>query len=84
MNNIPTNSDLFPTNQVSANTERCYKRQLHNFAEWMADSRDVHDMEAVSTADLLAYRQSNCYAKINYIVEHWTHLRRTNNYETTT
>ena len=24
----------------------------------MADSRDVHDMEAVSTADLLAYRQS--------------------------
>ena len=38
--------------------ERCYKRQLHNFAEWMADSRDVRDMEAVSTADLLAYRQS--------------------------
>ena len=58
MNNIPTTGDLFATNQVSANTERCYKRQLHNFAEWMAGSRDVHDMEAVSTADLLAYRQS--------------------------
>ena len=58
MNNIPTTGDLFATNQVSANTERCYKRQLHNFAEWMADSRDVHDMEAVTTADLLAYRQS--------------------------
>ena len=58
MNNIPTTGEFFATNQVSANTERCYKRQLHNFAEWMADSRDVHDMEAVSTADLLAYRQS--------------------------
>ena len=58
MNNIPTTGELFATNQVSANTERCYKRQLHNFAEWMADSRDVHDMEAVTTADLLAYRQS--------------------------
>ena len=32
--------------------------QLRNFAEWMADSRDIRDMEAVSTADLLAYRQS--------------------------
>ena len=84
MNNIPTTGELFATNQVSPDTERCYKCQLHNFAEWMADSRDVHDMEAVTTADLLAYRQSNCYAKINYIVEHWTHLRRTNNYETTT
>jgi hypothetical protein len=42
MNNIPTTGELFATNQVSANTERCYKRQLHNFAEWMADIRDVH------------------------------------------
>ena len=57
MNNLPTTGDLFATNQVSANTERCYKRQLHNFAEWMADSRDIHNMEAVSTADLLAYHQ---------------------------
>ena len=58
MNNIPTTGELFATNQVSANTERCYKPQLHNFAEWMADIRDVRDMKAVSTADLLAYRQS--------------------------
>ncbi len=58
MNNIPTTGELFATNQVSANTERCYKRQLHNFAEWMADSRDVRDMESVSVSDLLAYRQS--------------------------
>jgi hypothetical protein len=54
MNNIPTTGELFATNQVSANTERCYKRQLHNFVEWMADSRDVRDMEAVSIAELLA------------------------------
>ena len=58
MNNIPTTGELFATNQVSANTERCYKRQLHNFAEWMADSRDVRDMESVSVSDLLAYRKS--------------------------
>ena len=38
MNNIPTTGVLNATNQVSANTERCYKRQLHNFAEWMSDS----------------------------------------------
>ena len=25
MNNIPTTGELFATNQVSANTERCYK-----------------------------------------------------------
>jgi hypothetical protein len=58
MNNIPTTGELFATNQVYPDTERCYKYQLRNFADWMADSRDVHDMEAVSTADLLAYRQS--------------------------
>ena len=38
MNNLPTTGELFATNQVSVNTERCYKRQLHNFAEWMSDS----------------------------------------------
>jgi len=58
MNNIPTTGKLFATNQVSPDTERCYKYQLRSFAEWMADSRHVHDMEDVTTADLLAYRQS--------------------------
>jgi integrase/recombinase XerD len=58
MNNIPTTGKLFATNQVSPDTERCYKYQLRSFAEWMADSRDVNDMEDVTTADLLAYRQS--------------------------
>ena len=53
-----TTGELFATNQVSPDTERCYKYQLRNFADWMADSHNIHDMEAVSTADLLAYRQS--------------------------
>ena len=58
MTNIPTTGELFATNQVSPDTERCYKYQLRNFANWMADSRDVRDMESVSVSDLLAYRQS--------------------------
>ena len=36
--------------------------QLRNFTDWMADSHNIHDMEAVSTADLLAYRQSILWA----------------------
>jgi len=55
---LPTTGALFATNQVSPDTERCYKYQLRSFAEWMAGSRGVHEMEDVSTADLLAYRQS--------------------------
>ena len=58
MNALPTTGELFATNQVSPETERGYRYQLRNFAQWMADSRDVHDMEDVTTADLLAYRQS--------------------------
>ncbi len=58
MNALPMTGELFATNQVSPETERCYKYQLRSFAEWMAGSRDVHDMEDVTTADLLAYRQS--------------------------
>ena len=58
MNALPTTGELFATNQVSPETERGYKYQLRNFAQWMSDSRDVHDMKDVTTADLLAYRQS--------------------------
>ena len=58
MSALPTTGELFATNQVSPETERGYRYQLRNFAQWMADSRDVHDMEDVTTADLLAYRQS--------------------------
>ena len=58
MSALPTTGELFATNQVSPETERGYKYQLRNFAQWMSDSRDVHNMEDVTTADLLAYRQS--------------------------
>ena len=58
MNALPTTGELFATNQVSPETERCYKYQLRNFAQWMRDNCDVEDMEDVTTADLLAYRQS--------------------------
>ena len=50
--------ELFAKNRVSQDTELCNKYQLSSFAAWMAGSRDVHDMEDVTTADLLAYRQS--------------------------
>ncbi len=45
MNALPITGELFATNQVSADTERCYKYQLRSFASWMADSRDVHDSD---------------------------------------
>jgi hypothetical protein len=45
MNALPTTGELFGTNQVSPETERCYKYQLRNFAQWMRDNCDVEDME---------------------------------------
>ena len=32
MNSLPKTGDLFATNQVSPDTERCYKYQLRSFA----------------------------------------------------
>ena len=58
MNALPTTGELFATNQVSPDTERCYRYQLRNFAEWMRETRSVEDMADVTTADLLADRQS--------------------------
>ena len=58
MNALPVTGELFATNLVSPEGERCYKYQLGNFAQWMCYSRSVADMEDVTTADLLAYRQS--------------------------
>ena len=58
MNALPLTGELFATNQVSPDTERCYKYQLRNFTQWMRETCDVEDMEDVTTADLLAYRQS--------------------------
>ena len=48
MNALPATGELFATNQVSPETERCYKYQLRNFAEWMRDIRSVEDMEDVT------------------------------------
>jgi hypothetical protein len=58
MSALPSTGELFATNQVSPETERRHKYELRSFADWMADSRDVQDMEAVTTADLLAHRQT--------------------------
>ena len=58
MTSIPNTGELFATNQVSPDTERCYKYQLRNFAQWMQESQGKVDMDQVTTADLLAYRQS--------------------------
>ena len=58
MNALPTTGELFATNQASPETERCYKYQQRNFAQWMRENCDVEDMEDVTTADLLGYRQS--------------------------
>ena len=53
MNALPMTGELFATNQVSPETERCYKYQLRNFAQWMRENCDVEDMEDVTTADPL-------------------------------
>ena len=37
MNALPITGELFATNQVSPETERCYKYQLRNFAQWMRE-----------------------------------------------
>jgi hypothetical protein len=44
MNKIPNTGELFATNQVSPDTERCYKYQLRNFAEWMHEPQGKVDM----------------------------------------
>ena len=58
MPNIPNTGELFATDQVSPDTERCYKYQMRNFAQWMQESQGKVDMDQVTTADLLTYRQS--------------------------
>jgi hypothetical protein len=35
MNGLLKTGDLFATNQVSPDTELCYRCQLWNFAQWM-------------------------------------------------
>ena len=58
MNALPTTGELFATNQVSPETERCYRSQLRNFAQWMESERGKTELEDVAVVDLLAYKQS--------------------------
>ena len=57
MNALPITGELFASDEVSPATEHCYKYKLREIAQWMREDRDIEDMEAVTTADLLAYRQ---------------------------
>ena len=57
MNNLPTTAELFATNQVSPDTERCYRNQLRHFASWMENEQGKVEIEDVTLVDLLAYKQ---------------------------
>ena len=58
MNGLPKTGDLFATNQVSPDTERCYRYQLRNFAQWMEIEQGKIELEDVTAVDLLTYKQS--------------------------
>ena len=57
MNALPTTGELFATNQVSPDTERCYRNQLRHFASWMENEQGKTEIEDVILVDLLAYKQ---------------------------
>ena len=40
-------ADLFATNQVSPDTERCYRYQLRNFAQWMETEQGENELDLV-------------------------------------
>ena len=58
MNYLSMTGELFATNQVSPDTERCYRNQLRHFAVWMEDEHDKIEIEDVTLVDLLAYKQT--------------------------
>ena len=58
MNALPKTGDLFATNQVSPDTERCYRYQLRNFAQWMETEQGKIELDDVSAVDLLDYKLS--------------------------
>ena len=45
MNALPTTGELFATNQVSPDTERCYRYQLRSFSRWMETERGAAEIE---------------------------------------
>ena len=58
MSGLPKTGDLFATNQVSPDTERCYRYQLRNFAQWMETEQGKIELEDVTAVDLLDYKLS--------------------------
>ena len=48
MNGLPKTGDLFATNQVSPDTERCYRYQLRNFAQWVETEQGKIELEDVT------------------------------------
>ena len=58
MNNIPTTGELFAINQVSPDTERCYRNQLRHFAIWTENEKGKTEINNVTLVDLLAYKNS--------------------------
>ena len=58
MNRLPTTGELFATNQVSPDTERCYRNQLRHFASWMENEHAKTEIKDVTLVDLLAYKQT--------------------------
>ena len=57
MNALPTTGELFATNQVSPDTERCYRSQLRHFGSRMENEQGRTEIEDVTLVDLLAYKQ---------------------------
>ena len=47
MNGLLKTGDLFATNQVSPDTERCYRYQLRNFAQWMETEQGENELDLV-------------------------------------
>ena len=47
MSGLPKTGDLFATNQVSPDTERCYRYQLRNFAQWMETEQGENELDLV-------------------------------------
>ena len=58
MSGLPKTGDLFATNQVSPETESCYRYQLRNFAQWMETEQGKIELEDVTEVDLLDYNLS--------------------------
>ena len=55
MNALPKTGDLFATDQVSPDTERCCRYQLRNFAQWMETEQGMIELEDVRDVGVYGY-----------------------------